>query len=122
MGRDGDERRAIVVGQDLDPGGQAAVAVHLVDFGLDARHDLVGVVGAPHDDDRGDDVVLAIAPGDAEPRHIADIDPGHVLDPNRHAIDLGKDDILDVVDLVPLGQIVAAAVIDETDATNVYRL
>ena len=63
-----------------------------------------------------------IATGDAQPRHEADINFRYVLDLNRHAIGLGQDDVLDVIDLVALGEIVAAAVVDQADAADVDRL
>jgi hypothetical protein len=80
------------------------------------------VVGAIHHDDRGGDVVVMIAPGDAEPRHVADLDVGDVLDLHRDAVFLGQHDVPDVVDLVTLGQVVIAAVVDQPDAADVDRL
>ena len=113
---------AVVIGDDLDARRQGPVAVHLVDFGLDARQHVVGVLRPVHDHDRGDDVVVVVAAGDAEPRHVADIDAGHILHLNRDAVHLGQDDVLDVVDLVSLSEIVGAAVVDQSDAADVHRL
>ena len=47
-----DQRRAVVERHDLDARRQAAVVIHLVDLGLDSRHDVVGVERAAHHDDR----------------------------------------------------------------------
>ena len=81
-----------------------------------------GLLGAAHDDDARDRVVLVVVAPDAEPRHVADRDRGDVLHLQRHAVGLGQDDVLDVVDLVALGQIVVAAVVDQADAADVDGL
>jgi hypothetical protein len=54
----------------------------------------------------------------AETRHIADIDSRHVLHAHLHAVCLGEDGVLDIVDLIAFGQSVAAAVNDETEAAD----
>ncbi len=120
--RQRNQRAAVVIGHQLDPGRQRAVLVHLGDLGLDRRQHIVGVVGPVHHDDRRGDVVIVVAPGDAEPRHVTDVDFGDVPDLDRDAVHLAEDDIVDVVDLVALGQIVGAAVVDQPDAADVDRL
>ena len=85
-GGDADELGAVVERHQLDAGRQAAVAVDLLDLRPHARHHVVGVQRAVHDHDGGDDVVLVVAAGLAEPRHIADRDLGDVLDQDRHAV------------------------------------
>ena len=89
-GGDRDERGAVVERHELHARRQAAVAVDLLDLRLDARHHVVGVQRAVHDHDRRDHVVLVVAAGLAEPRHIADIDLGDVLHLHRHAVRLGR--------------------------------
>ena len=85
-GGDVDQLSAVVERHQLDAGRQAAVAVDLLDFRPHARHHVVGVQRAVHDHDRRDHVVLVVAAGLAEPRHIADRDLGDVLDEDRHAV------------------------------------
>ena len=116
------QRRAVVVGNDLDPRRQRAVPVHLVDFCLDEGDDVVGVIDAAHDDNRQGDVTVVILAGDAEPRHVADRNFGDVLDLNRHAVDLSEHDVLDVVDAPALRQIGVAAGVHQADAADVHRL
>ena len=96
---------AVVKRNELHARRQRPVAVDLVDLGLDARHHVVGVQRPVHDHDRRDHIVFVVAAGLAEPRHIADIDLGDVLDRHRHAVRLRQHDFLDVADLVALGQI-----------------
>ena len=116
------QRGAVVERNELHSRRQRAVAVDLVDFRLDARHHVVGVQRPVHHHDRRDNVVLVVAAGFAEPRDIADIDLRDVLDLDRHAVRLRKHNILDVVDLVALGQIVGAAAVHKADAADVDRL
>ncbi len=122
LGGDGHQDGAVVERHQLDAGRQRSVGIDLCDFGLDARHDVVGVQRAVHDHDRRDDVVFEVAPGLAEPRHVADIDLRDVLDRHRHAVGLRQDDVLDVADLVALRQVVGAAAVDEADAADIDRL
>ena len=116
------QRGAVVIGYELHARRQRAVAVQGGDGRLDARHDVVGVLGASHDHDRGHHVVVVIAAGDAEARHVADVDPRDVLHQHRHAVVLAEDDVLDVVDVIALGEIVVAAVVDEPHAADVHGL
>src|SRR3984885_8232833 len=119
---DPDQEASIVVGNDLDARRQAAVAVELYDLGLDFRNDVVGVLGSSHHHDGGGDVVIVISAPNAEPRPKTDGDAGDVLDLDRQAVHLGQDDVLDVLDLVALGDVVGAAAIDESDAADIDRL
>ena len=77
---------------------------------------------AVHHHDRGDDIVLFVAAGFAEPRHVADPDIGHVPDFHRHAVGLRQDDIFDVFDVVALGQVLVAAAVEEADAADIDGL
>jgi hypothetical protein len=65
---------------------------------------------------------ILVAPGLAQPRHVADVDARHVLHQHRNAIRLGQDDVLDVVDAPALGQILRTAAVDQADAADVHRL
>ena len=106
MGGDRHQRRAVVKRNELHSRRQRAVAVDLLDFGLDARHHVVGVQRPVHHHDGGDDIVFVVAAGLAEPGHVADIDLRDVLDLYRHAVRLRQHDVLDVLDPVTLRQIV----------------
>ena len=121
-GGDGDQRGAVVERHQFHAGRQAAVAVDLLDFRADARHHVVGVQRAVHDDDRRDHVIIVVAAGLAEPRHIADRDLGDIFHEHRHAVRLGQQDVLDVLDLVALGQIGGAAAVHQPDAADIHGL
>ena len=103
------QRRAVVIRNDLYPGRQSPVAVHLVDFGLDTRDDVVGVIDAAHDDNRQRDIAVVILAGDTQARNVADRNLGHVLDLYWCAVHLTEDDVLDVVNSPALRQIGVAA-------------
>ena len=122
MGGDRHQDRAVVKRNELHPRRQRPVAIDLIDLGLDARHHVVGVQRPVHDHDGRDHIVFVVAAGLAEPRHVADIDLGDVLDRHRHAVRLRQHDFLDVADPVTLGQIGIAAVVQQTDAADVDRL
>ena len=122
MGGDFDERAAVVVGHHLHSRRQRPVAVDLLDLGLDQRQHVVGVLGSAHHDDGGGDVVLVVAAGDAEARDVADGHVGNVLDSDGDAAGLVQDHVLDVLDVVALGQVVVATVVDQADAADVHRL
>ncbi len=77
---------------------------------------------AVHHHDRGDHVILFVTAGLAEPRHVADADIGHVLDFHRHAVGLRQHDVLDVFDVVALGQVLIAAAVQEADAADIDGL
>ena len=57
--------------------------------------------------------------GDAEPRHVADRNLGHILDLNGNAVELAKNDVLDVLDVPALRQVFVAATIEQPDAADV---
>ncbi len=122
VGGDVDQRTAIVIGDDLHPGRQAAVAVQLGDFLLHLRNNVIGVLGPSHDDDRGRDVVILVPAGNAEPRDIADRNLGDILDLDRKPARLGEDDIFDILDVIALGDVVGTAGIDQADAADVDGL
>jgi hypothetical protein len=77
---------------------------------------------AIHDRNGKRDVVVVVLTCDTEPWDIACFHRGDVFDIDGDAIDLGQDHVLDVGDSVALGQILIAAVIDETDTAYVDRL
>jgi hypothetical protein len=54
-----------------------------------------------------------VAAGLAEPRHVADRNLGDVLYEHRHAVRLAERNVLDVLDLVALGQIRFAAAVHQ---------
>jgi hypothetical protein len=60
-----DERGAVVIGDKFDPRRQRPVVVQSLHHLLDLGDDIVGVLCPPHHDDRGGDVVVVIAPGNA---------------------------------------------------------
>ena len=122
VGGDGHQRAAVVIGNELDARRQASIAVELVDLGLDARHYVIGMKSAVHDNDRQGNVVIMIAAGNTEPRPKADRDLGDVLHLHRNAIHLGEHDVLDVVDLPALGQIQFAAAVEQPDTADVHGL
>ncbi|GAB7540769.1 hypothetical protein CS8_004320 [Cupriavidus sp. 8B] len=76
VGGDRHQAGAIVVGLDLDAGGQSAVAIDLLDLGLDACDHLIGLQGPVHHHDGGDHVVFVVAAGFAQPWREADLDHG----------------------------------------------
>jgi hypothetical protein len=117
-----DQRTAIVIRDDLDPGRQAAIGVEFFDLGLNPRNDIVGVLGSPHHHDGGCNIVVVISPPDSKPRNIADGNGCNVLDLDRKTVRLGQDNVLDVLDLVTLGDVVGAAAIDQSDTAYVDRL
>ena len=98
---------------------KASVAVDLFDLGPHPRHDVIGVQRAVHDDNRGNDIILVVAAGLAEPRHVADRDLGDILHEYRHAVRLTEQNVLDVLDLVALRQIGGAARVHQANAANV---
>jgi len=117
-----DQRAAIVIGDDLDSRRQRAVRVHFFDLGLDSRHHVVGVLQSMHDDDRQRHVVVAITASYAEPGHEAHGYGRDILDSDWNGVDLGHDDIFNVLDPVAFQNIVVASVIEQTDASNVHGL
>ena len=121
-GSHGDERRAVVKGHELHPRRQRAVVVYLLDLGANARHHVAGMQRAVHDDDGRDDIVLVVAAGLAEARHVADGNFGDVFHKDRHAVRLPKRHVLDIRDFVALRDIRGAAGVHQADAANIHRL
>ena len=80
------------------------------------------MISSAHDDDCQCDIVIMILAGDSKPRHIAHCDLGDVFHLHRNAVRLGEHDILDVVDVPALGEIAAAAAVEQTDAADIDRL
>jgi hypothetical protein len=119
LGRDRYERGTVVERNELHTGWQRSVCIDFVHLGLDPRDDIIGVQSAIHDHDRRDHVVLLVAAGLPEPRHITDIDVGDVLDLDRHTIRLREDNALDVFDVVTLCQVLVAAAVQKTDPADI---
>ena len=106
----------------MTPGGNVPSLLSPVDLLLDVRDHFIGVLRSSHHDDGRRDVVLKIPAGNAEPRHVADGHLCDILDLDRKPVRLGQDDVLDVLDLVALGDVVGAAAIDQPDAADIDRL
>ena len=104
-GGDADEVGAVIEWDQFYARRKTPIAVDLFNFGPHARYDIVGVQRAVHDDNRSNDIILVIATGLAEPRHVANRDLGNVFHEYWHAVGLTERDILDVLDLVTLRQI-----------------
>ena len=117
-----DEPCAVVKRHELHAWRQRAIAVDLLNFGLDPRNDIVGVERPVHDEDGGHGVVIVIAAGFAEPGHVAHIDLRHILDLYGHAVELAECNILNVFDTAAEDEIGVAAVVDQANAADVYRL
>ena len=122
VGGDRDQRAAIIKGNHLDSRRQAAVAVHPGDFGFDLGQHVGGLLHAAHHHDGRHHVVLLVAAANPEPRHVAHLHLRDVLHQHGNAVRLGQDDVLDVIDLVALGQIICAAVVNQADAADVDGL
>jgi hypothetical protein len=75
-----------------------------------------------HHQDGRHHVILVVAPSLAEPRHVADVHLGDVLDLHRNAIHLGKRNVFDILDPKALGQIRRAAGVDQAHAAHVHGL
>ena len=84
-----DQRAAIVIGDDLNARRQASIAVELFDLGLDARDDVVGMLGPSHHHNRGRDIVFVVPAPDSKARHIADGNARDILDLDRKTVRLG---------------------------------
>ena len=117
-----DERTAVVIGLHGDAVRQGAVVIDFLNLLFDLGKNVVGVLRASHQNDGRRDIVVVIAAGDAEARHEADVHRGDILDLHRDAIGLRERDVLDILGFITLGQIVAAAIVDQTDAANVHGL
>jgi len=122
VGGDAHQRTAVIIRNDPDPRWQRAVAVDPRDLLLHLRKNVVGVLRPSHHDDRGGDVVIPVLAGDSESWHVTDRDFRHILDLDWKAARLGEDHILDVLDMVALGDVVGAAGIDQPDAADVDGL
>jgi hypothetical protein len=117
-----DQRTAIVVGNDFNPRRQAAVSVEPFDLGLNARDDIIGMLGPPHHHDRGRDIVIMVPAPDAKPWHIADGYGRDILDLDRKTVRLGQDDVFDVLDFVTLGDVVGAPAVDQSNTADIDGL
>src|SRR5262249_13741368 len=116
------ERATVVIGDELHTGRERSIAVDLLDLGLHAGHDVVGVQGTVHHHDGGHNVVVLVTTRSTEPRHVADINFRHIADVDGHTVNLRKNDVLDVVDFPSLRQVIGAATVDQADTSNVHGL
>src|ERR1700678_1096540 len=80
------------------------------------------MLGTPHHHDRGRDIVIMVPASDSEARHIADGNTGDVLHLDWKTVGLAEDNVLDVPNLVPLGDVVGAAAVDQSDPADIDRL
>ena len=119
VSRDADQGHAVVKRHDLDTRRKRTVVVHRIDRMGDSRHDFIGVRGAARDDDRHGYIIVVVFAYDAGPWHVTHVHPGDILDQHGRAIALAEHDIFDIGDVLPLGDVVGAAIVDEPDATDV---
>ena len=59
---------------------------------------------------------------DAGARHVTYVYPGYILHQYGRTVGLSEHDILDIGDVLPLGNVVGAAIVDEPDAADIRRL
>src|SRR5207249_4637792 len=83
-----------VVGPELDAGGQELLDLRQRE--LQRGDDASGVLAAAHEDDPLHQVVVVVAPEDAEPDGVADPDLADVPDADRRPLLRGDHDVLDV--------------------------
>src|SRR5580704_10224953 len=96
--------------------------IQLVDFRFDLWDHVAGLFRPPHHDDRPHDIALLVAAQNAVPWPVADRHLTDILHQHGDAVLLGQHHILDVVNLVTLGEIVTAAVINQTDTPDIDGL
>src|SRR5580704_15794531 len=96
MSRDLHERPTIVVGLDVDSGGQNVVPAYVVDSLVDPRERRLRFSAVSHEDDSLHDVGLTVEAYDAEARGMPDVDVGDVLHPHGCTFLLRDDDVFDV--------------------------
>ena len=89
---------------------------------FDLRNHVGGLLGAPHHHDGADDIVLLVAAENAEPWPVADRNFPDILHKHWDAVDLAENDVLDVANLVALRQIIAAAIVNQSDAPDIDGL
>jgi hypothetical protein len=121
-GGDRYQRGPIIVGNQLHSGRQGSVIVYFFHFRLDAGHHIIRVIGSAHHDNGQRHIIVAVAPGNAQPRHKADRDFGDLLYLHRNAVHLREHDVLDVVHLPALGQIVCPSAVEQPDAADIHGL
>src|SRR3984885_15906137 len=121
-GGDTDQNGAIVERNQLHARRKTSIRFDLLNLRADTRDHVIGVQRPVHDDDRRHHVIRMVATGLAEPGHIAHRDFGNVFHEQRQALRLGKHDVLDVLDLVALGQIDGTPAVHQPDAANIHRL
>src|SRR5260370_803831 len=116
-----DQRATIVIGNNLYSRGQTAIGIQLCDFGLNARNDIVGMLGPPHHDDRCGDIIIVIPARDSKPRDVSDRDRCDVLDLDWKPARLSQNDVFDIPDPVAFGYVISTAPIDQADAADIDR-
>ena len=96
--------------------------IQLVDCCFHLGNHVGGLFGTPHHHDGPDDIVLSVAAQNAQSRPVADRHLANILHQHRDAVDLGQHHVFDVADLVALGQIIVAAVVNQPDAADIDGL
>ncbi len=100
-----DQLRAVVGGDHLDAGRQAAF--QLGQLGLHRRDGLAGVLARPQDHHPAGHLALAVQFGDAAPHFWAHLKGGDVSQPHRHAAGSGAD--WHGAEVVELGEVAVGA-------------
>ena len=91
---------AVVIGNDLHPRRQDVIALDVVEARVDALQRARRFAAIAHQDDPLHHVGVGVVPDDAETRRGSDLGVGHVLHPDRDALLLVDDHVLDVVDVL----------------------
>src|SRR5579863_9022312 len=80
------------------------------------------MLGPPHDHNRGSDIVVVIPAPDSKAWNVTDRNGRDLLDLDRETVRLAQHDVLDVLNLVPLGNVVGAAAVDQSDTADIDGL
>src|SRR4051794_15492689 len=84
-----DQRRTVVGGNDLDPGGERRLK--LVDLGLHASDDIERVFSVPRDDHRSYRLTLPVQLGEAATNVTAETNRSNIANMYRRAVDACTD-------------------------------
>ena len=113
-----DQIRLVIVINDDNALGQRPIDLH--DFFLNALDHLLDVFVDPFQHDPGYDLALAVLRHRPLAELVADLDSGHVADPDRRSPARIEHDVLDVLDIFdqtkPAHHILLVAVFDEVGA------
>ena len=112
MGGHRNQARSIVVRHHFHARWQSAIGIDFADLGFNAINDCIGLQGAIHDHNTGDDIILRVAPGLAQTRQIPNGDGGDILHQHRYATGLrGQHNITDIT-----------FIFDQPQAAYIHRL